>query len=52
VVWGVLDGVPFAGGRELGVGGHRYVGEKKVAVLWAPAFRRGHSPFHLRDLEF
>jgi hypothetical protein len=23
-----------------------------LAVMWAPAFRRGHSPFHLRDREF
>jgi hypothetical protein len=49
---GVLDGAPYLGARELGAGAHRFVGEKKVAVLWAPAFRRGHSPFHLRDLEF
>lgn len=49
---GVLDGTPYRGARELGAGAHRFVGEKKVAVLWAPAFRRGHSPFHLRDLEF
>jgi hypothetical protein len=51
-VRGVLDGAPYVGARELGAGAHRFVGEKKVAVLWAPAFRRGHSPFHLRDLEF
>jgi hypothetical protein len=51
-VRGVLDGAPYAGARELGTGAHRYVGEKKAVVLWAPAFRRGHSPFHLRDLEF
>lgn len=25
---------------------------EKLAVMWAPAFRRGHSPFHLRDREF
>lgn len=50
---GTLDGTPYAGARELTSGAHRFVGgEKKVAVLWAPAFRRGHSPFHLRDLEF
>jgi len=50
---GVLDGAAYVGARELGPGAHRFVGvEKKVAVLWAPAFRRGHSPFHLRDLEF
>jgi hypothetical protein len=49
---GVLDGTPYQGARELGAGAHRYVGEKDVTVLWAPAFRRGHSPYHLRDLEF
>jgi hypothetical protein len=50
---GVLDGTAYAGARELGAGSHRFLsGEKKVTVLWAPAFRRGHSPFHLRDLEF
>jgi hypothetical protein len=50
---GVLDEIAYAGARELGTGAHRFVGgEKKVAALWAPAFRRGHSPFHLRDLAF
>jgi hypothetical protein len=50
---GVLDGTPYTGARALGAGAHRFAGdEKKVAVLWAPAFRRGHSPFHPRDLEF
>ncbi len=49
---GVLDGTPYQGARELGAGAHRYVGERNVTVLWAPAFRRGHSPYHLRDLDF
>ncbi len=49
---GVLDGTPYRGARELGAGPHRFVGEKDVTVLWAPAFRRGHSPYHLRDLVF
>jgi hypothetical protein len=49
---GMLDGTPYAGARELQAGAHVFVGERKVAALWAPAFRRGHSPFHLRDLEF
>jgi hypothetical protein len=49
---GTLDGVPYTGARMLGAGGHRFEGEKGAAVMWAPAFRRGHSPFHLRDLEF
>lgn len=30
---------------------HRKTNEP-LAVMWAPAFRRGHSPFHLRDREF
>jgi hypothetical protein len=49
---GMLDGTPYRGARALAAGAHRFDGEKKVAVLWAPAFRRGHSPFHLRDLDF
>ena len=51
---GVLDGTMYVGARGLAAGGHRFVGggKTKLAVLWAPAFRRGHSPFHLRDLEF
>ena len=34
---------------------HRDVGGRngrRLAVLWAPAFERGYSPFHLRDREF
>ena len=49
---GVLDGTLYTGARVLSAGAHRYEGAKDVVVLWAPAFRRGHSPFHLRDLEF
>jgi hypothetical protein len=49
---GLLDGSPYRGARELGIGAHRFVGEKTAAVLWAPAFRSGHSPFHVRDLDF
>jgi len=51
-VRGLLDGTPYGGARELAAGEHRFAGQKGAAVLWAPAFRRGHSPFHLRDLEF
>jgi hypothetical protein len=40
------------GARQLNAGAHRFEGGKDLYVLWAPAFRRGHSPFHLRDLEF
>jgi hypothetical protein len=41
-----------AGARWLEAGTHRFTAKKNVAVLWAPAFRRGHSPFHPRDLDF
>ncbi|HEX6083865.1 MAG TPA: glycosyltransferase family 39 protein [Thermoanaerobaculia bacterium] len=49
---GLLDGTPYTGARVLAAGPHRFAGEKEVCVLWAPAWRRGHSPFHLRDLDF
>ena len=50
---GLLDGVPYDSPRELAAGAHRFIGAKeKTAVVWAPAVRRGHSPFHLRDKEF
>lgn len=49
---GALDGTPYTGARQLSAGMHRFEGEQKVAALWAPAFRRGHSPFRLRDLDF
>jgi hypothetical protein len=40
------------GPRQLGAGAHRFEGAKDAYVLWAPAFRRGHSPYRLRDLRF
>lgn len=51
---GTLDGVRSTGPRNLGAGQHHFQPETegRLAVLWAPAFRRGHSPFHLRDREF
>lgn len=51
---GTLDGTPYTGPRELGAGPHRFVSVEttRVALLWAPAFERGYSPFHLRDREF
>jgi hypothetical protein len=52
VAGGTLDGVPHRGPRFLSAGPHRYSGEKGAAVMWAPAFERGHSPFHLRDTSF
>ena len=52
VARGVLDGTPHTAPRVLAAGAHRFEGEQGVCVVWAPAYRRGHSPFHLRDLEF
>jgi hypothetical protein len=49
---GLLDGTPYTGPRVLAAGPHTFTGPKEACVLWAPAWRRGHSPFHLRDLEF
>ncbi|HVE71363.1 MAG TPA: glycosyltransferase family 39 protein [Thermoanaerobaculia bacterium] len=49
---GTLDGTPYTSPRVLAAGAHRFIGEKETCVLWAPAWRRGHSPFHLRDLDF
>jgi hypothetical protein len=42
------------GPRELAAGQHRFESEngERVAVLWANAFERGLSPFHLQDREF
>ena len=49
---GVVDGAPYVGALTLDAGLHRFTGEENVAVVWAPAWRRGHSPFRLRDTEF
>jgi hypothetical protein len=49
---GTVDGTPYTGALTLAEGVHRFTGEQKVAVMWAPAWRRGHSPFRLRDVEF
>ena len=51
---GTLDGSPYRGATPLGAGVHRFVStsRERLAVLWAPAFQRGFSPFHLRDREF
>jgi len=40
--------------REYAAGIYRFDRKTSAltAVVWAPAFRRGHSPFHLRDREF
>ena len=49
----VSDRGLVAGPFELTAGTQRIepTGER-LAVLWAPAFERGYSPFHLRDREF
>lgn len=49
---GMLDGTPHTSARVLAAGKHRFIGAPGACVVWAPAYRRGHSPFHLRDLEF
>jgi hypothetical protein len=51
---GTLDGSIYAGARALAAGAHRFerAANERVAVLWAPAFERGFSPFHLQDRDF
>jgi Dolichyl-phosphate-mannose-protein mannosyltransferase len=51
---GTLDGTPYSGPRDLAAGPHRFegAGNVRVACLWAPAYRRGFSPFHLKDRDF
>jgi len=51
---GTLDGMPYTGPRPLAIGSHYFVSDRgeRLAVLWAPAFERGFSPFHLKDREF
>jgi Dolichyl-phosphate-mannose-protein mannosyltransferase len=52
---GFLDGTPYRGARALSPGLHRFVRagkNERVSCLWAPAFTRGYSPFHLRDRDF
>ncbi len=51
---GLVDGKPNVP-RFYDPGPYRYTRatpSERVAVLWAPAFARGFSPFHLRDREF
>jgi hypothetical protein len=49
---GLLDGTP-AQPRELAIGEHHFIGDaERTAVLWAPAFERGFSPFYLQDRDF
>lgn len=52
---GTLDGTPYTGARWLEPGPHRFVAAEpgqQLCAVWAPAFRRGHSPFHLRDTKY
>jgi MFS family permease len=52
---GLLDGTPYRGARSLAAGAHTFTSaraEGRVACLWAPAYARGFSPFHLQDLDF
>jgi hypothetical protein len=55
IAQGSLDGVPHLSARVLAAGAHRFARADPggpLCVVWAPAFERGHSPFHLRDLKF
>ena len=52
---GALDGSPYRGKRMLAPGAHAFAASApgaQLAVLWAPAYERGYSPFHLRDRDF
>ena len=50
---GMLDGTPYRGARALAPGTHTFAGGRaRLACLWAPAYARGFSPFHPRDLDF
>jgi hypothetical protein len=52
---GSLDGRPIDGPRTLAAGPHHFQPADpglRAACLWAPAYERGYSPFHLRDRDF
>jgi hypothetical protein len=52
---GTLDGIAQTGPRVLAAGVHHFergLPGERLAVLWAPAFARGYSPFHHRDKDF
>jgi hypothetical protein len=52
---GLLDSTPYRGPRRLATGPHTFVAARageRLACLWAPAYARGFSPFHLQDLDF
>jgi Dolichyl-phosphate-mannose-protein mannosyltransferase len=45
---GILDGRPFGGNGELAAGRHEFVPArpaKQIALIWAPAWQKGFSPF-------
>jgi len=51
---GTLDGVPYRGAVQLAPGVRHFAraADERIVWLWAPAFERGFSPFHLRDVDF
>jgi hypothetical protein len=51
---GMLGGAPYSGPQYLAAGAHRFLAHRagRVACLWAPAYQRGFSPFHLRHPRF
>lgn len=50
---GTLDGAPYLGAVSLASGVHAFAGNGgRIAVLWAPAFARGFTPFRLQDRDF
>jgi hypothetical protein len=51
---GTLDGAPYRDAIELAPGIHHFdrATDEQVVWLWAPAYQRGFSPFHLRDRDF
>jgi len=52
---GSLDGTPYREARQLAAGVHTFtpvIGGERLACIWAPAWWRGFSPFHLRDIDF
>ena len=54
-VSGILDGTPLSGPRALQAGPHHFTTTgptERLACLWAPAFARGFSPYHLKDRNF
>jgi hypothetical protein len=54
-VSGTLDGSPCNAPIDLTPGDHKFFATKpkqRLAVLWAPAFERGFSPFHPKDRNF